>query len=228
MLRLITIAFFCFIYFSGLSQTFERKYFTLFPNSPMSIQDLEFRPDTGGIVVCFENTSPPLNTVLRFDKNGDSLWSKRIKFDSIGFYAYPLATGQLANGNYLLGGTLTDTTFAWNSKYFVMQMDPAGNPLSTIYYTPYGHYNLVMDLIPTKEDGFYVGNVDDSTITGTTYWRYDLRKYSSTGNYLWRKRFQCSSGSPAIKRLVTNSNDELFYFCYNPCRLVRILYILKK
>ncbi|MBK7666792.1 MAG: hypothetical protein IPJ32_05220 [Sphingobacteriaceae bacterium] len=110
---------------SSKAQTWEKIYSTTYTIGGLGCQENEFNSTSGGLYLGMANMTPPWARIIRFNTLGDTLWTKPVTLDSIGYNYYVTSTSQKLNGNYLLAGFATHTTTI-SKSYFIVELTSGG------------------------------------------------------------------------------------------------------
>jgi hypothetical protein len=125
------------------------------------------------------------NLIVKLTTQGDTLWSKRYTLSIGGDNANSVI--ELTNGNFLLCGTLHDTTTV-TAKGYLMLVNAQGDSLWMQQYGSGINSDWAMNLAQTPDGGFVVSGWTwlAPGFSTSNAW---LFKTDSLGNLLWQKQF---------------------------------------
>jgi hypothetical protein len=138
--------------------------------------------------------------VIRFDKNSNILWSKRI-----GGPDADLAEGiALADdGGFVIAGSHSDG--CCNSEYYIFKLNSSGNLIWTLVFGDTGHDKL-SSVESTNDDGFIVCGEGGF---GPGSPDILVAKISSSGNLLWHKAIKGSNSDIGFHAIQSLDNGYI-------------------
>ncbi len=148
-----------------------------------SMQEL---PDSGfimaGVIAQYTSGNNSFIFLVRTDKNGDSLWTKKIGKPTLSPGANSVST--TTDGGYIIVGT----TDSLQQKLYLIKTNSSGDTLWTKTYSGTG--NDVGEGVQQTSDGGYIITGATTSYGGSSGTEYlYLLKTNSSGNFEWRKTF---------------------------------------
>ncbi len=192
MKKIYTILIFFSCVLNVTSQTWERAYSNTYAAvGVLQSKENEFNSSTGGIVLGMTYTSPQITGLYRFNTFGDTLWTKKVKLDSINYSYYPEQTASLLNGDYLVSGYAEGMPWStYGRRFMVMQLTSSGN-CTRLYQ--YNINNMMSESIvegSATSNSHYIVFRNDSALPpfgNNTSYKTIIRKLSSNGLLQWQK-----------------------------------------
>lgn len=144
--------------------------------------------DGGGYLIAAQHVTPVYRGLLfiRTDQNGDTLWTKLYKKDSVAYYTGK--SGSLIktyDGGYALGGSIKDVNDTVNtSDALLVKLDANGDTMWTkVFGGPY--YDAARICQQTSDSGYVLIGDTDTTSNGDD--DFYIIKTDSLGNLEWEK-----------------------------------------
>jgi hypothetical protein len=169
-------------------------------------EDMQATTDSG-FVVCgttYLNTSEIL--LLKTDKYGSPLWSKKYGIDTIPIRPY--STIQTTDGGFITSGAVGD--YNKKNRVFLLKVDPAGiyswskvyqaidDTLSSISYS----------ILQTSDAGFVIcGNIYHEVFSIRDYLKGFLIKTDGMGNILWTKTYNRPISTSSFSEIQQTSDN---------------------
>jgi hypothetical protein len=156
------------------------------------------------------NEKKSIALLLKFDKNGDTLFSKTfLRFNSYRMGFQSIITKKSNNSLIVLGNTIKlDSLNQRQVKVYIANMDTLGN---IIWEHEYGFNNQIANtpqIIPSDDGGYYIpGSVDD-TAAGIQY-DYYLLKIDSVGNVVYQRQWGVNDKYEGLNGIYTTENGNV-------------------
>ncbi len=164
------------------------------------------------IVLCdvYDSTSQYITVtsdieMLKFDKDGNKLWSKRYYKNDYQFaYSLKLTT----DGNYAIAGINADTSANSISSGFLIKTDTLGTIIwQQNYSTTINNFTYMS---PTTDKGFILSGSTIDTTSGTNKHHGWILKTDNLGNKEWQKQFGITNNDACYNVLQTQDGNYLF------------------
>jgi len=160
----------------------------------------------GGIAYTFNNTGPPMASVLCLDKNGNFLWQKL--YTNLGIQGDDdTPDGEITEGP---GGEIVITGIA-GAALLITRMDMNGNALASYSYTPSSQtLTALPDGVCFINNQLYIAG--HYVFSGFTYGFYMLKTNYPTGAITKQVFYQLNHSIPFCDSLTLYPQGELFAF----------------
>jgi hypothetical protein len=147
---------------------------------------------------------------VKFNINGDTLWSKSIDFGN-SEYATSIAT--TIDKGFIISGINQQFTTTPYGAMVIIKLDSAGNVNWMKKLSPGDHDNYAFSVKQTPDSGYVVAGYFENSLGGSLFdIRSCLIKLSSSGNVLWAKN---NTALPANSYLwaydIAVSNTALYW-----------------
>lgn len=230
-MKQVIIIQFVFMFLAGNSQVWKKNY-NIPADVNFGLQNFDYKPSLGGVTISMRlNNQVPAgytnHYALAFRDNGDTMWTKRINYDSIqGKLSWaPIMAKVDNNGDRYFSGTMEEAT--GDTQIFVLRYDSLGNVINN-YYVPCYRPQMPNSFHTTSSNFNYLLYSKDSTImtANLNYDKYlidNVEKRDLNGNLMWTKRVVTDTlniSSPSISNgfahvsISTASDDNGIIFHY--------------
>ena len=143
--------------------------------------------------------------IMKFDQNGDSIWTCSYPCSS-GSYYLATSARETSDGGVVSVGATDDHSASPNYRPFAMKCDADGNLLwFKQYYSPTS--TIIASVVATDDGGGIMGGTQ--YVNGYTSKRFFLLRFDADGNELWRTLY---NGEPSPSPAWLTRWGNRFYF----------------
>ncbi|MBN1765746.1 MAG: SBBP repeat-containing protein [Sedimentisphaerales bacterium] len=145
--------------------------------------------------------------LLKYDSNGNELWSSRGPYVSV-----PYAITLDETGNVYVTGYGSDPNIVGDYYYLTVKYDNDGNELWQQYYSGNFYYSMTCDIAVDSTGDVYVTGATVGEISIYSYKNITTIKYSPEGEELWVHEYGDSYNNEYCKGMGLDNNGDVYVY----------------